>query len=448
MTSAIDLSVLVCTTNTRYEGFGLAIQDQIWSQIDSLSMDYRDRIEVLILNDNKKMMLGRKRNLMVEMAQGKYVQFIDDDDRIEPDMFRLILDATEQRHLDPDVITFLVSTTINGGPPKLCRYSIDFERDRDTEEMYERLPNHICVVKRELAIQAPYPHIVYGEDSGFAKMLRPLLKTEYHIPKVLYRYDYNSSSSETQVFRTHNVSKRPKLEPVADIVIMSNASSQSLRFSTQKTIDTALSGANMLPVNIIVVEQQHGIGYLGAKTIYMPQEFNYNRFANMAAELGSAPWIVVANNDLVFHDGWLHALLAAENPVVSPKCPNAKKQEKFLENTPGFLTGQHLSGWCFMISRELWRSIGGFDDCVSFWCADDVIIQQVKAKGVAPVIVPSSVVEHAVSQTLRTKDNHDDLTWGQLDIFIKKYGYHELQDSPGYLAWRSSRQDSQMKNST
>lgn len=442
--NSIDLSVLIASTHTRYRNFGLAIQDQVWKQVDGLSSDYRDRIEVIMVTDNKRMMLGRKRNLMVDMAQGRYVLFIDDDDRIEPDMFRTLLDATAERGLDPDVITFLASVSLNGEPPKICHYSKDFAEDRNTEEGYERIPNHICCVKRELAQKVSFPHIVYGEDSGYAKLLLPLLKTELHIPRVLYRYDYNSATSETQQRIHHSHSyPRPRQSPLVDIVIMSNAATWPLRLSTQKTIDTALSGAGMLPVNVMVLEQQDGITYRGASTMHMPDKFNYNRFANIGAEIGSAPWIVVANNDLVFHEGWLHPLLAAGHPLVSPKCPRSEKQAEIVTNTMGPGTGKHLSGWCFMISRELWDEIGGFDTCVNGWCSDDVVIQQAWQQGTAPMLVPQSIVEHAVSQTLKTRsvEEQESLTWGQLDIFIKKYGHHELQDSPGYLTWKARNGD-------
>ena len=90
-----------------------------------------------------------------------------------------------------------------------------------------------------------------------------------------------------------------------------------------------------------------------------------------------------------------------------------------------------------MIKRELWEKIGRFDDCVSFWCADDVVIQQVQQQGTYPMIVPKSLVSHEVSQTLNTTEHPDELTWKQLDIFIKKYHTHPLQDHPKYLEWRS-----------
>lgn len=435
--SAIDLSILVCTTHTRWKTFGQEIQKQLWSQYDALSTEYRERIEILVLGDNKKQMLGRKRNALVDIAQGRYVQFVDDDDRIEPDMFKLVLDGTAHRDPEPDVITFLASVSLNGEMPKICHYSKDFAGDRNTEDGYERIPNHICAVKRELALQVPFPHALYGEDAGFSKLLLPLLKHEYHIPKVLYRYDYNQQTSETQQAITHaNPARRSQQAPLVDLIILSNAVSPALRRSTQRAIDSALSGSAPLTLNVIVMEQQHGITYLGAQTVHAPGEFNYNAFANRAASLGEAPWIMVANNDLYFHDAWLHHLLAADHPLVSPKCPQSHKQQDITVNTMGQETGKHLSGWCFMAKRNLWEDMGGFDDCVSFWCADDVVIQQAKKFGISPMLVPDALVTHEVSQTLNTKEHHDDLTWKQLHIFIEKYGGHPLQDSPRYLEWK------------
>lgn len=430
--NGIDLSVLICSTHTRADTFGRAIQEQVWGQYNALPESDQKRIEILMLTDNKSMMLGHKRNVMVDLAQGRYVQFVDDDDRIEPDMFASVLQATES---DADVITFLVSVSLNGAPAKICRYSKDFPSDRNTPTGYERLPNHICAVKRELARRVSFPLLPYGEDSGYSKLLHPLLRTEHHIPKVLYHYDWSQDTTETQQHLRNRSRTRSDVQPVADVVILSNATTPELRQRTQNTIDTCISGANALPVGIAVLEQQPDTVYLRAATIHKPETFNYNRFANCGAGRGSAPWIVVANNDLTFRDGWLHHLLAANHPLVSPKCPHDSRQTPFTENTVGDITGRHLSGWCYMISRELWTRIGGLDESVTFWCSDDVVIEQARAVGVLPMIVPAAVVEHDQSSTLKSSPDSDELTWGQLEVFIKKYGSHRLQNHPGYLNW-------------
>lgn len=427
----IDLSVLICSTHTRWDTFGRAIQAQIWGQVAALPDPAR--VEVLMLTDNKQQMLGHKRNLLVDMAQGRYVAFVDDDDRLEPDYLTALLKATES---GADVITFLVSVGLNGQKPKICRYSKDFAADRNTPSGYERLPNHICAVKRDLARKVSFPLVPYGEDAGYSKLLHPLLSTEHAIDRVLYHYDYNSDTTETQQHLRNRSRRRRDVKPLVDVVILSKASNMQLRRSTQTSIDTCLSGANALPVSITVIEQIAHIRYSRAATIHHPDPFNYNRFANLGAARGSAEWIMVANNDLVFQDGWLHHLLAAKHPLVSPKCPRDDRQTDIVENTAGGITGKHLSGWCFMISRALWESIGGFDEDFAFWCADDSLIEQVKAVGVEPMLVPDAIVEHRQSRTLKTVKDTGELTWAQLHKFITKYGGHRMENHPNYVAWK------------
>ena len=407
----------------------------MWSQFDALPLDSQERIEILFLVDNKQIMLGQKRNIMVDMAQGEYIVFVDDDDRISDDYLASLLEATESY---ADVITFLVEVSLNGDPSKICRYSKDYRRDLNTPDEYQRLPNHICCVKRELAQKVSFPSIAHGEDSAYSKLLKPNLHTEHAIDRVLYYYDYSDETSETQPRRRGVIRVRPNQKPIVDVVILSNSLSMRIHKMTQRTIDSCLTGANSLPVNVIVLEQQN-VTYKRATTVTAPGPFNYNRFANRGAMLGAAEWIMVANNDLIFHDGWLHNLLAAGHPVVSPKCPRDPRQYEFTENITGYVTARHLSGWCFMIKRRLWQRIGGFDDCVDFWCSDDVVIEQLKQIGIEPMLVVDSIVEHLQSVTLRQQINNDDLTWKQIDIFSRKYGSHRLSSDPRFLAWKQNQ---------
>ena len=435
MDTGIDLTVLICSTHTRWDNFGQSIQKQIWPQYQSLSAEDQSRVEIIMLTDNKKLMLGDKRNVMVDIAQGRYVVFVDDDDRIEPDYLSTLLEAIGASP-GVDVITFYASVTLNGGPAKICRYSTGWDCDHNTADEYHRLPNHICCVKRELARKVSYPSILYGEDSGYSKLLAPLLTTERAINRVLYHYDFSEATTETQT-REATVIRRREQPPLVDIVFLSNAKTDEMREMAQHAVDTCVAGANALPVNVTVVEQQPGVGYDNAQTIYQPGPFRYNAFANLGIDQGSAEWVAVANSDLVFTNGWLHALLAADYPFVSPKEPSDYRQQGITENTVGDVTGAHLSGWFFMMRRELWERIGGFDECVDFWCSDDVVIEQCRALGILPMLVPGSTVKHLGSKTFQTEDRSkfDDMTWAQIKKFSDKYGPHRFTHERSYKEW-------------
>lgn len=428
----IDLSILVCSVHTRYKTFLPLIQDQLYDQLAALSEADQDRVEILILTDNKRMMLGHKRNTMVSIAQGKYIAFVDDDDRLAPDYLTQLLTATAT---DADSIVFKAEVSLNGEPAKICDYSKDHRRDYNHKDGYYRIPNHICCIKRSVSLKSSFPNVLYGEDAGYGKVLLPFLKTEHKINKILYYYDYNSETTETQAWRNNSTPQRPG-KALVDVIMLSKVAKHRDTAMTQKAIDSCIQGSNGLPVNIIVMEG--GIGqYRNATTIPKRGKFNYNQYANEGAALGSADWIMIANNDLTFTDGWLHNLIAAGHPVVSPHEPNDARQADITENTEGDVTGKHLSGWCFMITRKLWQEIGGFDTDVDFWCSDDVVIEQVKAAGVLPMIVKESVVIHAGSQTLLQQPEavQTDWKWRNVYIYNTKYGKNKFAGHPAYTLW-------------
>jgi len=429
----MDLSILVCSVHTRYDNFLLKIEKQLFDQYNTLSEEDRERVEIIVLTDNKTMMLGHKRNRMVDLAQGKYIVFVDDDDVVSDDYISQLLEATKS---DADSIVFQAEVSVNGAAPKICYYSKDVKADYNSDTAYHRIPNHICCIKKEVSLKSSFPNVLYGEDAGYGKVLLPHLKTECMIDKVLYYYNYNSDTTETQSWR-RNVSKQHKGNPIVDVIILSKAIHRHTQKMTQAAVDSCFYGSNGLPLNVIVVENGNRYEYRNATTIHKRDKFNYNHFANTAAETGSAEWIMVANNDLVFSDGWLHHLIAAGNDVVSPWEPNDKRQADITENTLGDTNGKHFSGWCFMIKRKLWEQIGGFDTDVDFYCSDDVVIEQVKALGVTPMIVKNSVVEHKVSQTFRgvSPQEYDNMTWKNVYIYNTKYNKELFKGNARYEDW-------------
>lgn len=429
----VDLSVLIPSVSSRCATFGRKIQEQIFSQYDVLPPTDRDRVEIIMLTDTKSIQLGDKRNEMIRLAQGEYVVFVDDDDRLEPDYLASLLDATDS---GADVITFQVKVSLDGNPARLCRYSLQYEQDANTPTEYHRMPNHICAVKRRIALRTPFSAKLCGEDRDYAVDLRPLLKTEHAISRVLYHYDYSHMTTETQLHQRAQrdiiLRSRP---PVIDVVILSRGDTAERQKMTHHAITSCISGAGDEQVNIIVVEQAEGVRYRDATVIHKTGEFRYNAFANHGIATGSAPWVMVANNDLEFLPGWASALLQAKHQVVSPVSPGESRQAGITANQTGTVNGKHFSGWCFMLARSLWQKIGGLDEDFRYWCADDSAIEQVKRAGVTPMLVPAAKVRHLTSQT-GGDSLPDEMTWGQVFLFEKKYGVKKFEGDARYSAYK------------
>ena len=184
----MKLSILICTVPSRVDTY-------LPKMIKSLEKQATKDVEIIWLGDNKKRSVGQKRNDLLDLAQGKYVTFVDDDDRVTDDYVSLILKGIEK---DVDVVNFKVSCSVNGGKYKDVFYDARFTSDKNLKDRYERRVNHIMCVKRELALRAGFPHKNMGEDDEYAGRLRPLIKSQAFIDKVLYFYTFSHQTSETQ----------------------------------------------------------------------------------------------------------------------------------------------------------------------------------------------------------------------------------------------------------
>lgn len=188
----MKLSILVCGVHSRIvNGKAIELLNELNYQVEGI-----EDVEILYLYDNKKRMLGTKRNDLVAIAAGDYITFIDDDDKISANYVSALVKAIDENNVD--VINFIVDVSLNDGPYKPCHYSVANSFDFNTESGYFRLPNHIMCVKRELALQVKYKDILYGEDSDYSKRLYTLIKTELNLSETLYYYNYHQSTTETQ----------------------------------------------------------------------------------------------------------------------------------------------------------------------------------------------------------------------------------------------------------
>ena len=158
-------------------------------------------VEVLSFLDNKKRTIGYKRDALVQIARGKYLSFVDDDDMVSQNYIDEILTACEK---DVDLIMFNQGCTINNGNMFTVRYGLDYKNEEahvvDGKWVdIKRQPFHSCVWKSEIAKTEHFPDASYGEDWHWAKRLIPKVKTSVNIDKILQYYIYNDKTTEAEL---------------------------------------------------------------------------------------------------------------------------------------------------------------------------------------------------------------------------------------------------------
>lgn len=173
------LSVLIATIKDR-RSMCAELVDSIFSQADG-----RD-VEVLCLLDNYVMTIGEKRQLLLDIARGHYVAWVDDDDVVYPGYVDQMLDAISQ---SPDVVVHDVLAVL-GGRPVIVEQRLGHpiqEYDGRAAKIL-RPPNQTCAWKREIAVQVKFPMWNHGEDFEWAKGVWPLCKTQAVIEEPIYVY--------------------------------------------------------------------------------------------------------------------------------------------------------------------------------------------------------------------------------------------------------------------
>jgi glycosyltransferase involved in cell wall biosynthesis len=190
----IKLSILVPTVPSRIELFYVKLMKELLRQIEP----YKNEIELISLFDNKKRSIGKKRQDMTNLAQGEYIVFIDDDDRISEDYISQIMSKLYENP-STDCVVFDSICRVNGGIDKLCKYGIEFEYGDINDGLEWRgKPAHTMVYSANIVKNHQYTNMGHGEDYDWVKRACLDITNQTRIDKVLYYYDAEyATTSET-----------------------------------------------------------------------------------------------------------------------------------------------------------------------------------------------------------------------------------------------------------
>jgi cellulose synthase/poly-beta-1,6-N-acetylglucosamine synthase-like glycosyltransferase len=184
------LTIMLPTTVDRRPLFEDLLREIIY-QIENSGCG--NLIQILIDEDNKERSIGRKRQELLELAEGDFVVGIDSDDWIDQNYIVEIMKAL-QANPDTDHVGFEEECCINGEYSKSI-FSIQHCRWDENKYGYDhvRCANPKSVIRRTKALQVGYPDLRYAEDIAFSEAVTPLLTSEVFINKPLYKYRHNSS---------------------------------------------------------------------------------------------------------------------------------------------------------------------------------------------------------------------------------------------------------------
>ena len=151
-------------------------------------IDDRDRFTI------SGVTVGAKRNALVKAARGEYICFLDDDDDISPDYIETLLRLCEK---NVDICTFN-SFFVCDTYWSLIRMSLGNKENEDAtpERIVQRMPWHICPVKRDIASEFRFPDINNAEDWAWMEQVLKMCNTEAKTEKIIHSYKHSAIVSE------------------------------------------------------------------------------------------------------------------------------------------------------------------------------------------------------------------------------------------------------------
>jgi N-acetylglucosaminyl-diphospho-decaprenol L-rhamnosyltransferase len=204
----------------------------------------------------------------------------------------------------------------------------------------------------------------------------------------------------------------------------------------------------------------------GAKVVSNTQNQGFGRGMNIGVEAASGfDYVLLLNPDAIMHQGSIAALLEATKRypnagILSPQIlspdgsiffPTKSLAAPYLHNEKrvrvvptGDCSAPFLSGACYLIRRDLFLQLGGFDYNIFLFYEDNDLCRRVIDAGYSVTYVHDAVVSHAqgksskpvVGRRFKTRWHY---AWSQ-SYMAHKYGLPDpslktfLQNSVKYLA--------------
>ena len=158
-----------------------------------------DKVEIMVNVDDGEKPVGQKRNEVLDYASGKFVCFVDDDDGVDPEYVKTIVETIESND-DLDCIGFSGMYYIDKNPRMVFKHANSYGGNyKDASGVQHRPINHLNPVRTEIAKEIRFPEKNFGEDSDYCDKLfdSDLLKNEIIIDKVMYHYFWANETTRT-----------------------------------------------------------------------------------------------------------------------------------------------------------------------------------------------------------------------------------------------------------
>lgn len=180
-------TILVATLGQRAARFERLLS-QLLPQLDAAD----GKVTLCAFYNHGEHPLGSIRQALLTHATSDYVSFVDDDDEL-PDYH--VAEVLARLDGVVDYVGWQMQCYVDGVALKPTYHSLRYDRWYDDGAGYYRDVSHLNPVRRELALRADFRRGDPPEDVAWSTQVRPYVKTEAYVDRVMYHYRSSSTDS-------------------------------------------------------------------------------------------------------------------------------------------------------------------------------------------------------------------------------------------------------------
>ena len=239
-----------------------------------------------------------------------------------------------------------------------------------------------------------------------------------------------------------------------DVIVLSLVVDDETFTKTKQCVDSYIATADEIVENVFVVETNpsfnESYGHSKVNVIKPNEEFNYNKFYNIALDKCKSEFVIGPNNDLIIHENCLQTMLSEfnKNPDISSISPIDRQWHRhtkmYLPSENKLYYGTdvslHMFGCMFACRRSNFNKIGYLDEAFYFFYQDNDYIMSLSRCGLLHGVHTGAKIshqsggsnKHASDRCKYVPKNMNE----QGDILAKKWNQEPFK-SGGYKQFKS-----------
>lgn len=175
--------ILIATLGQRSARFR-ALLDALLPQTEP----YDGRVVVRALWNNGERSLREVRQLLLDDSAADYVSFVDDDDELPNYHVAEVMNCLTDPTVDPDYVGWRMQCYVDGVALKPTFHSLRYGGWSEDARGYYRDVSHLNPIRQTIATRGSYRDAQPPEDVNWANQVRPYVKTECYVDRVMYHY--------------------------------------------------------------------------------------------------------------------------------------------------------------------------------------------------------------------------------------------------------------------